>query len=101
MTNVSKWIWMDGSRKIENQVKYAIACEAEGYLNGINDAGYEPMTREGWINYVKVGLGMMAKDNIRINGEEYKHLNFYGKAKTIALIETYIDNYEAIKPYII
>ena len=104
MTNVSNWIWLDNSRKLEDQVKYFIACETEGYLNGINDCGlneYPSMTKDQWINYVSYGLEIAINDGIIINGAENKHLRFYGKDKFIKLIETYIDNYKYIQPYII
>lgn len=104
MTNVNNWIWMDESKKAEDQIKWAIASEAYGYLNGINDCGleeYPPMTRDGWAEYIRTGLNIMANDNMSINGTEYRHMRFIGKQKTEELIETYIDNCEAIKPYII
>lgn len=102
--NVANWIWNDDSKKVEEQVKYAIACEAEGYLNGIRDCGttdYPPMTRENWIKYVEYGIELLAKEGMTINNAEYKHLRFFGKENIRKLIEAYIDNYAEIQAYVI
>lgn len=104
MLNVITWFRLDESRKLEDQVKHFIAVETEGYLNGIHDCGLEeycPMTREGWIEYIKTGLTLAINENLMINGQEFKHLRFYGNDKIEKLIETFIDNYSAIQPFII
>lgn len=50
-----------------------------GYLNGCVDAGYEPMTEDGWVEYVWTCLAM-DKDTM-VNGQEFKHLYFCGREK--------------------
>ena len=101
--DVSKWIWNDNARTIEGQLQYAIACEVEGYLNGINDCGlndYPKMTREEWINYAVKGIKMCASEYFNINGLDYRHLMFNGNKKIQETAETYVDNYRPIQEYI-
>ncbi len=96
--NVIKWFDYEDSRKLEEQVKFYIAGTIEGYLNGCYDDNYEPMTREEWFDYVWKCIEL-DKDVI-VNGNESKHLTFYGKDKTRKLVETYLDNYADVQEYI-
>lgn len=96
--NVEKWFEYDESTRLEHQVKYFIASTVEGYLNGCYDCDYEPMTRQEWIDYVWNTIDY--EKDIIVNGVERKHLYYYGKENTVKLINTYLDNYEDVQPYI-
>lgn len=103
-TNVSNWIFNDNARNLDGQIKYAIACECEGYLNGINDCGteeYPSMTFEGWVNYIVVGLKIAMGDYLNVNGLDYRHLQFTGDKKIRELAEIYVANYTHIQKYIL
>lgn len=96
--NVEKWFEYEESNKLENQVKYYIAITVEGYLNGCYDDNYESMTKEDWKDYI---WNCIEYDKgVYINGNESSHLYFYGKEKTMKLIETYLNNYPDVQNYI-
>ena len=97
MTN---WFKLENSKKLEEQTKYFIASTVEGYLNGCYDCpeDYKPMTIQEWIDYVWSNLEY--EKNIRVNGNERKHLNFIGKEKFIDLVKFYLNNYADVKQYI-
>lgn len=97
--NVERWFMLRESSKLEEQVKGFIADTVEGYLNGVYDCGYEPMTREDWKEYVWKTI-QYEKDTIT-NDVEVNHFKFYGKEKFMKLVDYYLDNYEDVKPYII
>ena len=103
MKNEVRWFRYDESKKLEEQVKYNIAMACEGLLNSYYD-GYaeEVHTKDWWINYI---YSTMQECFETAWGSEYgkdaaKHLHFYGKEKTINLIEYYLDNYDDVKEYI-
>lgn len=97
--NVEKWFEYDESTRLENQVKYFIACSVEDYLNGCHDCNYEPMTKDEWIEYVWKDLVAFAESGMMVNDLEGKHLYYYGKEKTLKLISTFIENYDDVNPY--
>lgn len=106
MTNrndVNTWILNDNARTLEGQLQYAVACEAYGYLNGINDCGlgeYPALTEDAWINYITQGIKMCASDYFNINGLDYRHLMFNGNQKIEETARQYVENCKAIQPYI-
>ena len=89
------------NKRLKNQVLEYIASTIEGYLNGCYDDNYDPMTKEQYIDYVIEGLRMDVAAGMIVNGEEFKHLYFYGLDKIKALTADYIDNYDDIKPYLL
>lgn len=99
MANVNNWFEFEESNKIEEQAKYFIASSIESYLNGCYDCGYEPMTREDYKEYVWNDLKI--SQDMMVNGNEFKHLKFFGKEKMMKLIDVYLDNYEDVKSYLI
>lgn len=101
MKKVNDWIYNDESRKLEEQVQYAIASEGYEYLNGCLDCpeDYKPMSREDWIEYIRYGLEL--REGMTINGVEHKHNRFYGKENTMKLIKKWVDECDDVKPYVI
>lgn len=97
MASVESWIMKENARTLEGQMMYKIAAVAEGYLNGVRDGDYSPMTRAEWIEYINYGIVADATEGAIVNGNEFKHLMFYGKENRMSMIETYVDNYEGIK----
>lgn len=88
------------SAKLEKQAQDYIESAVEMYLNGIRDCGYESMTRKEWLAYVVLSLNIDIKSDMRVNGEEYKHLRFLGKKRFEEMAIGYIDTYADIQPYI-
>ena len=86
--------------KLERQAQNYIEDTVEGYLNGIRDCGYEAMTRQDWLEYVIDSLNMDIEENMMVNGEEYRHLRFFGKKRFTEMAMGYIDTYADIQPYI-
>ena len=97
------WHSLYNSKTLEDQVKFNIACACEGYLNGCMDCGYEAMTKKDWSDYIYA----IMQDTFEtaygtdIGRDAAKHLHFYGKKKTLALIDYYLDNYADVQDYII
>lgn len=96
--NVEKWFGFENSTKAEEQAKYFVASSIESYLNGCYNDEYEPMTKDEYKEYVWKDL-MMLQDTM-INGNEFKHLKFFGKEQMMKLVDTYLDNYEDVKAYL-
>lgn len=71
-----------------------------GYINGINDCGYELMTRAEWMEYIMQTLDMDAQSGQRVNGLDFKHIYFCGKAKIEKLAAEYLSRPE-FEEYII
>ena len=83
------------------KVQEYIESTIEGYLNGCYDDDYPPMTKDQYIDYVIESLRMDAESGIRVNGDEFKNLYFYGIERIKKMIADYIDTYEGIKPWLI
>lgn len=87
--------------KLLEEVQDYIESTVEGYLNGIRDCGYGSMTKEEWKGYVIESLRRDVESNSIVNGNEFKHLYFFGKKKIENLVDKYIDSYEDIQPYVV
>lgn len=86
------------NNKLRQQVRDYIKSTVEGYLNGCYDGGYEPMTKEEWLEYVWKSL-IMDRDAI-VNGEEFEHLFFFGKENFLKEVERYLETYDDVKEWI-
>lgn len=87
-------------RTLLNDVKEWLEMTVWGYINGINDAGYEKMTRDEWIDYIMETLDIDAESGQKVNGLEFKHIYFYGKEKIKKIAENYLKD-EEVKEYVI
>ena len=68
-----------------------------GYINGINDAGYELMNEKDWIDYIMDTLDLDAGSDQMVNGLEFKHIYFYGKEKIKKLAIEYLKSDDVIE----
>lgn len=100
--NKVNWHSLYDSTLLENQVKYNIACACEGYINGCVDCDYPALSKEEWRNYIYDVMQdtFETKYGTDMGTDAARHLRFYGKKKTYALIDWYLDNYPDVKPYI-
>lgn len=87
-------------RTLLSDVKEWIEMTIWGYINGINDADYELMTQEDWIEYAMMCLDMDAESNQMVNGLEFKHIYFYGKENIKKLVIEYL-NSDDVKEYVL
>jgi hypothetical protein len=101
--NVGMWFNYSDARTLENRVKFNVAVAVEGWLNGARDSGYEPVTKERLARYTYevmqesfAGDGYITSDRGQSNS-----LHFYSKAKTMALIEMFINQDEDLQPYLL
>ena len=97
--NANEWIYNDNERTLEGQLRYAVACEAYGYINGINDCDYPDLTKSEWIRYIVQGVKMGASDYLNINGLDYRHLNFAGDDRLNEIAEYYVENCDEVKAH--
>lgn len=81
--------------KLKDQVLEMIHQNFWGYVNGIIDDDYEPLTRQGYIDYILEGLRRDAESGSIVNDLEFKHLFFYGKANIVKAINKFLDSDEA------
>ena len=88
-------------RTLEKQVRQYIEDTIEGYINGIRDCDYEYLTRDQWKNYVIDSLRIDAESGMIVNGVEFKHLYFAGKAEIERMTYKYIDTYKDMQEYIV
>ena len=102
MKDVKNWGTAYEAKTLEDKVKFNIAQQCEGYLNGCRDCGYEPMTKQEWTEYIYKGMQdeFETEDGCYIGKQAGRQLHFYGKQKTIALIEEYLTKYEDVQEYI-
>ena len=103
MKDVKKWFSLGGSRKLEEQVKYNIAMACEGGLNTYYDNNNEDvMTKQDWREYIYNTLQMYFETDwgTDMGADAAKHLHFYGKKRTLELIDYFLDNYESVQEYI-
>ena len=87
-------------RTLRNDVKEWLEMTVWGYINGIIDDNYEPMTREGWLDYIMQTLDIDASSNQMVNGLEFKHIYFYGKEKIAKIADEYLND-EDVKEYVV
>lgn len=102
MTDVKNWCVAYDAESLEDKVKFNIASQCEGYLNGCRDCGYEPLTKEEWKNYIYNGMQdeFETSDGCYVGKQAGRQLHFYGKKNTMKLIEEYLEKYEDIQDYI-
>ena len=86
--------------KIEKQVSDYIFGAAWGYVNGIVDDGYEKLTEDQWVDYIMKSREYDVQHNLIVNGEESRHLRFYGNDNFIAKIRHFLAHDKAIQKYI-
>lgn len=89
---------MRNTNVMRMQVREFIQNTIYGYLNGCEDAGYEPMTEQGYIDYVFTTLEL--EKDIVVNGLEARHLRFYGKENITAEIKRFIHTDEWVKQWL-
>lgn len=102
MENVNKWGYATNLKTLEDKVKFNIASQCEGYLNGCHDCGYEPMTKKEWSEYIYKGMQdeFEVEDGCYTGKQAGRQLHFFGKKKTLELIDVYLDNYEGVQEFI-
>ena len=101
MTNANKWIYNDNARTLEGQLQHAVASEAYGYINGIHNfpEDYEDMTKEEWVKYIVTGVKMGAAEYLRVNGLDYRHMNFAGDNRLNEIAEYFVNNCDEVKAH--
>lgn len=99
---MENWNLLYSSKKLEEQVKFNIASACEGYLNGCRDCDYPSMSKQEWVEYIYSVMQdtFETEWGCKVGKDAAKHLHFYGKKKTMSLIEYYLENYEDVQKYI-
>ena len=85
--------------EFERQVDEFIQDAVYGYVVGIEDDDYEPMTETDWVEYVWTVFKM--EQDMIVNGLERKHLKFYGKDAFDAKVRKFLKTDAYVKPYVI
>lgn len=85
------------NKRLQRQVREYIKMTVYGYLNGCVDDGYEALTVEKWIEYVMRSLELDL--NSIVNGEEFRHLYFYGKQNIVDEIHRFLQTDEWVREY--
>ena len=92
---------------LEEQVKFNIASVCESFVNSCYDlgdkSGWNKASKEFWANgiYDTMQTEFNVGNGISYMGDNAsKHLRFYGKEKTIKLINEYLENYNDVREFI-
>ena len=86
-------------RTLKGDVMEWLEMTVWGYINGIEDAGYEILTQPEWMDYIMDCLDMDANSDQMVNGLEFKHIYFYGKDKIKKIAAEYLKT-DDVKQYV-
>ena len=80
---------------LKRQAREYIESTFWGYVNGIVDDNYEVLTEDGWIEYITKNRDMDIAHNQRVNGNEFRHLLFFGNENFTEEIKRFLRTKDA------